>query len=59
MFSMEPDLGLDPVTQGSRPEPKSRVGCLTELLRYSTTLFLIGFFPLLPVSYQGYGQDGL
>ena len=28
-LSMEPNLGLDPVTLGTRPEPKSRVGFST------------------------------
>ena len=27
--STEPDLGLNPTTRRSWPEPKSRVGCLT------------------------------
>ena len=30
MFSTEPDAGLDPLTLGSWPEPKSRVTQLTE-----------------------------
>ena len=30
MLSVEPHAGLDPVTVSSRPEPISRVGCLTD-----------------------------
>ena len=30
MFSTEPDMGLDLKTLRSLPEPKSRVGCLTD-----------------------------
>jgi len=30
MPSTEPDVGLNPTTPRSRPEPKSRVGCLMD-----------------------------
>lgn len=28
--ALEPDVGLDPMAPGSRPQPKSRVGCSTK-----------------------------
>ena len=34
MLSTEPNSGLDPTILGSCPEPKSRVGCSTELPRH-------------------------